>query len=183
MSYFPVEDFVGNGALKGILPKLLEEGWDNVRNLKLMKSEDMDAINMTQQQKDALEMRSYLHDRALMQYGDKLEDSRKSLAKLLELSNDDLSAQFGMKRGHIASFLKKKISCYPLQAPHSLPSTQKTTTSPRYNYIINNVFNSWVKKNTSKVCLFVLHKRESCSSVDSEEVELEALVDSRVAHR
>ncbi|CAL5413448.1 unnamed protein product [Camellia sinensis] len=138
MSYFPVEDFVGNGALKGILPRLLEEGWDNVRNLKLMKSEDMDAINMTQQQKDALEMRSYLHDRALMQYGDKLEDSRKSLAKLLELSNDDLSAQFGMKRGHIASFLKKKISCYPLQAPHSLPSTQKTTTSPRYNYIINN---------------------------------------------
>ncbi|THG10573.1 hypothetical protein TEA_005658 [Camellia sinensis var. sinensis] len=94
MTYFSVEDFVGNGALKGILPKLLEEGWDDVRNLKLMKSEDMDAINMTQQQKDALEMRSYLHDRALMQYGDKLEDSGKSLAKLLELSNDDLSAQF-----------------------------------------------------------------------------------------
>ncbi|KAL7204901.1 hypothetical protein ACSBR2_017920 [Camellia fascicularis] len=85
MAYFPVEDFVGNGALKGILPKLLEEGWDNVRNLKLMKSEDMDAINMTQQQKDALEMRSYL-----------------------ELSNHGLSAQFGMKRGHIASFLEKK---------------------------------------------------------------------------
>ncbi|CAL5413464.1 unnamed protein product [Camellia sinensis] len=134
-----LEDFVGNGALKGILPKLLEEGWDNIRNLKLMKSEDMNAINMTQQQKDALEIRSYLHDRALMQYGDKLEDSGKSLAKLLELSNDDLSAQFGMKRGHIASFLEKRISCYHLQAPHSLPSTQKTNTPPRYNYIINSV--------------------------------------------
>ncbi|CAL5381630.1 unnamed protein product [Camellia sinensis] len=137
MTYFSVEDFVGNGALKGILPKLLEEGWDDVRNLKLMKSEDMDAINMTQQQKDALEMRSYLHDRALMQYGDKLEDSGKSLAKLLELSNDDLSAQFGMKRGHTASFLEKSISCH-LQAPYSLPSTKKTNTPPRYNYIINS---------------------------------------------
>ncbi|CAL5381638.1 unnamed protein product [Camellia sinensis] len=132
-----VEDVVGNGTLKGILPKLLEEGWDDVRNLKLMKSEDMDAINMTQQQKDALEMRSYLHDHALMQYGDKLEDSGKSLAKLLELSNDDLSAQFGMKRGHIASFLEKSISCH-LQAPYSLPSTKKTNTPPRYNYIINS---------------------------------------------
>ncbi|CAL5416327.1 unnamed protein product [Camellia sinensis] len=138
MTCFPVEDFVGNGALKGILPKLLEEGWDNVWNLKLMKLEDMDAINMTQQQKDALEMRLYLCHRALMQYGDKLEESGKSLAKLLELSNEDLSAQFGMKRGHIASFLKKRISCYPLQAPHSLPSTQKTNTPPRYDYIINN---------------------------------------------
>ncbi|KAL7210040.1 hypothetical protein ACSBR1_031587 [Camellia fascicularis] len=128
MTYFSVEDFVGNGALKEILPKLLEEGWDNGRNLKLMKSEDMDAINMTQQQKDTLEMRSYLHDCALMQYGDKLEDSGKSLAKLLELSNDDLFAQFGMKKGHIASFLEKRISCYPLQALHSLPSTQKTNT-------------------------------------------------------
>ncbi|GMP41267.1 hypothetical protein CsSME_00011426 [Camellia sinensis var. sinensis] len=137
MTYFSVEDVVGNGTLKGILPKLLEEGWDDVRNLKLMKSEDMDAINMTQQQKDALEMRSYLHDHALMQYGDKLEDSGKSLAKLLELSNDDLSAQFGMKRGHIASFLEKSISCH-LQAPYSLPSTKKTNTPPRYNYIINS---------------------------------------------
>ena len=31
--------------------------------------------------------------------------------------------------------------------------------------------------------MFVLHKRESCSSVDSEEFEPEALVDSGVAHR
>ncbi|THG14862.1 hypothetical protein TEA_016899 [Camellia sinensis var. sinensis] len=45
------------------------------------------------------------------------------------------------------------------------------------------VFNSWFKKHTSKVCLFILHKRESCSSVDSEEFEPEPLVDSGVAHR
>ncbi|THG19946.1 hypothetical protein TEA_021567 [Camellia sinensis var. sinensis] len=38
------------------------------------------------------------------------------------------------------------------------------------------------QKDTSKDCLFILYKRESCSSVDSEEFEPEALVDSRVAH-
>ncbi|KAL7177783.1 hypothetical protein ACSBR2_031029 [Camellia fascicularis] len=121
MTCFPLEDFVGNGALKGILPKLLEEGWDNVRNLKLMKSEDMDAINMTQQQKDALEMRSYLHHRALMQYGDKLEESGKSLAKLLELSNDDLSAQFLGKKNQLLSFTGTTYSPFNPKDQHTSP--------------------------------------------------------------
>ena len=49
--------------------------------------------------------------------------------------------------------------------------------------MFNRVFNSCVKKNTSKVCLFILYKRESCSSVDSEEYEPEVLVDSGAAHR
>ena len=44
------------------------------------------------------------------------------------------------------------------------------------------MFNSWFKEYTSKDYLFVLHKRESCSSMDSEEFMPEALVDSRVAH-
>ena len=51
MASFSVEDFVGDGALKGLLPKLLEEGWDDVPTLKIMNPEDMDAINMTRQQK------------------------------------------------------------------------------------------------------------------------------------
>lgn len=51
MASFSVEDFVGNGILKDLLPTLLEEGWDDVPTLKVMNSEDMDAINMTQQQK------------------------------------------------------------------------------------------------------------------------------------
>lgn len=51
MASFSMEDFIGNGALKGLLPKLVEEGWDDVPTLKIMNSEDMDAINMTQQQK------------------------------------------------------------------------------------------------------------------------------------
>lgn len=51
MASFSMEDFVGNGVLKQLLPKLLEEGWDDVPTLKIMNSEDMDAISMTQQQK------------------------------------------------------------------------------------------------------------------------------------
>lgn len=51
MASFSVEDFIGNGILKGLLPKLLEEGWDDVPTLKVMNSEDMDAIHMIQQQK------------------------------------------------------------------------------------------------------------------------------------
>lgn len=46
-----MEDFVGDGCLRELLPKLLEEGWGNVPTLKLMNSEDMGALNMTQQQK------------------------------------------------------------------------------------------------------------------------------------
>lgn len=45
-----MEDFVGNGSLKEHLQKLLDEGWDDVPTLKVMNSEDMRAINMTQQQ-------------------------------------------------------------------------------------------------------------------------------------
>ena len=51
MASFSIEDFVGDGVLKELLPKLLEEGWDDVPTLKIMNSEDMDAINLTQHQK------------------------------------------------------------------------------------------------------------------------------------
>ena len=51
MASFSIEDFVGGGVLKELLPKLLEEGWDDVPTLKIMNSEDMDAINLTQHQK------------------------------------------------------------------------------------------------------------------------------------
>ena len=51
MASFAMEDFVGNGTLKELLPKLLEEGWDDVPTLKIMNSEDMNELNMTQQQK------------------------------------------------------------------------------------------------------------------------------------
>ncbi|KAL8027102.1 hypothetical protein ABFX02_14G073800 [Erythranthe guttata] len=108
MASFSTEDFVGNGRLKELLPKLLDQGWDDVPTLKVMNSDDMDEIGMTRPQKDALEIRSYLHDRALMQYGDQLEASGKSLAELLSLSNTDLSSLYPMKRGHIARFMDRK---------------------------------------------------------------------------
>lgn len=61
MASYAMEDFVGNGVLKGQLPKLLEEGWDDVPTLKIMNAEDMDAINMTQQQKVGLYCESASH--------------------------------------------------------------------------------------------------------------------------
>lgn len=51
MASFSMEEFLGNGDLKGLLPKLVEEGWDDVPTLKIMNSDDMNAINMTQEQK------------------------------------------------------------------------------------------------------------------------------------
>ncbi|KAF5941773.1 hypothetical protein HYC85_019415 [Camellia sinensis] len=137
-----MEGFVGNGALKRVIPKLIEEGWDDVPTLKLMKAEDMDSINMTQQQKDALEMRSYLHDCALIQYGDKLESAGKSLQELLELSIDEISSQFGMKKGHVARFIERRTSNSsvpnPLQQPpQALTSSRKTTKTSSNNSIHN----------------------------------------------
>ncbi|KAM7464418.1 hypothetical protein LguiA_032539 [Lonicera macranthoides] len=136
MASFSMDDFVGNGTLKKLLPKLLEEGWDDVPTLKIMNSEDMNAINMTQQQKDALEIRSYLHDRALMQYGDKLEASGKGLPELLNLSNTDLSSQFGMKRGHLARFMDRTSTCAidPLPSSSALTARKMITTSSRNSF-------------------------------------------------
>lgn len=42
-----------------------------------------------------------------MQYADKIEAYGKSLPELLNLSTMDLSAQFDMKRGHIARFVNR----------------------------------------------------------------------------
>ncbi|KGN52006.1 uncharacterized protein LOC101217484 [Cucumis sativus] len=118
MGSFSVEDFVGNGVLKDLLPTLLDEGWDDVPTLKVMNSEDMDAINMTRQQKEAIEIRTYLHDRSLMPYADRLESTGKCLPELLSISVEDLTSQFHMKRGHIARFHDRKSSCVD-------PSTNK----------------------------------------------------------
>lgn len=123
MASFSIEDFVGDGVLKELIPKLLEEGWDDVPTLKIMNPEDMDAINMTQHQKDALEIRTYLHDRALMQYGDKLEASRKSLPELLNLSTEDLSSQFGMKGATLHVSQIETINA-PILYPNLMASLQ-----------------------------------------------------------
>ncbi|CAI9779280.1 unnamed protein product [Fraxinus pennsylvanica] len=124
-----MEEFVGSGSLKELLPRLIEEGWDDVPALKIINSEDMDEMGMSQQHKDALEIRSYLHDRALLQYGDKLEASGKCLPELLSLSVADLSSQLEMKRGHVARFLDRTSACAtdPPPVSHSSLTTRRNT--------------------------------------------------------
>ncbi|KAJ8760569.1 hypothetical protein K2173_015236 [Erythroxylum novogranatense] len=127
MASYSMEDFVGNGALNELLPKLLEEGWDDVPTVKLMNSEDMDVLNMTQRQKDALEIRTYLHDRVLMQYGDMLEASGKCLPEILSLSTKEITTQFGLKRGHLVRFTNRTgLRTEHLHTSYSLPRRTMT---------------------------------------------------------
>ncbi|XP_026662604.2 uncharacterized protein LOC103712748 [Phoenix dactylifera] len=130
MASFSIEEFLGEGALKGLIPKLVAGGWDDVPTIKMMNSEDMDWIKLTQQQKDALELRSYLHDRSLMEYADRLESSKKSLAELLSTSTLELSSQFGMKRGHVARFIDRASACRVSMPPsYVLPARERSMSS------------------------------------------------------
>ncbi|CAN0923490.1 Peroxiredoxin-like 2A [Linum grandiflorum] len=130
MASFSMEDFVGNGVLKELLPKLLAEGWDDVPTLKIMTDEDMDAINLSRPQKNALEIRTYLHDRALMFYADRVEASGKSLQELLALSNAEMASRFAMKRGHVARFLDRTTACTePLSKPDPVRKPHHQTPS------------------------------------------------------
>ncbi|XP_039141792.1 uncharacterized protein LOC120279025 [Dioscorea cayenensis subsp. rotundata] len=127
MASFAMDEFLGDGELKGLIPKLLSCGWDDVPTIKMMNSEDMDHLHLTQQQKDALELRSYLHDRALMEYADRLEASGKSLVELLSTNTVVLSSQFGMKRGHVVRFVDRASACRISMPPNStLPARQKS---------------------------------------------------------
>ncbi|KAL4185641.1 hypothetical protein AMTRI_Chr10g6950 [Amborella trichopoda] len=130
MASYSMEEFVGDGVLKDLLPMLIADGWDDVPTLKMMNSEDMDSMKMSQRQKDALELRSYLHDRSLMQYGERLEASGLALPKLLNSSTTVLSSQFGMKRGHITRFIDRSLACGIAMPPSSaLPLRKRTTSS------------------------------------------------------
>ncbi|KAF5443474.1 hypothetical protein F2P56_036028 [Juglans regia] len=143
MASFSLVEFVGNGVLKGLLPKLLAEGWDDVPTLKIMNSEDMNALNMTQQQKHALEIRCYLHDRSLMQYGDKLESDGRCLPELLGMSMEDLSSHFHMRRGHIARFMGRTSACIdPLPTPSALSTTKIISSTPSRNDSLQKSFQS-----------------------------------------
>ncbi|KAH9772192.1 hypothetical protein KPL71_012948 [Citrus sinensis] len=173
MASYAMEDFVGNGVLKGQLPKLLEEGWDDVPTLKIMNAEDMDAINMTQQQKDALEIRSYLHDRALMQYADIFEASGKSLPELLNLSTGDLSSQFGMKRGHMARFKDRTSAC-------SDPMPKSDTLTARNNSSIPSRNNSIYKSYTSVKSTKMQSVRSSLSRTGANKSLEQSLADFKI---
>ncbi|CAL5334290.1 unnamed protein product [Camellia sinensis] len=178
MASFSMENFVGNGSLKELLPKLIEEGWDDVPMFKIMNSQDMDGVNMTQQQKanflkfspkfdDSLEIRSNLHDHALMQYEDKLEASGKCLPELLGLSTGDLSTQFGIKRGHITRFTDRTIACAaaPLPPSYALPSRRRTTTLPTSNSIYKNAEHSRSLLSLLFILMFVVGLVKYCERV------------------
>ena len=51
MASYSMEEFLGDGVLKGLIPKLVEGGWDDVPTLKMMNSQDMDALNLIVAQK------------------------------------------------------------------------------------------------------------------------------------
>ncbi|KAF9623590.1 hypothetical protein IFM89_003380 [Coptis chinensis] len=77
---------------------------------------------------DALELRSYLHDRDLTQYGDKLEVCGKSLPELLNVDTLTLSSQFGIKRGHIARFTDRGSACgIPIPPAYAIPARKRAT--------------------------------------------------------
>ncbi|KAH7684071.1 Thioredoxin-like protein [Dioscorea alata] len=126
MASFALEEFLGEGILKDLMHKLIEAGWDDVPTIKMMNSEDMELIKFNQQQKNALELRIYLHDRALMEYAEKLEASNKSLTELLGSSTIALSSQFSMKRGHVARFIDQtRTSRISMPPNYTLPARQR----------------------------------------------------------
>jgi len=127
MSSYLLEDFVGNGVLKDQIDMLLADGWDDVPTLKMMTPEDMDLLQLTQFHRDALEIRTYLHDRSLMQYADALEKSGKTLHELLETSPETLMSDYHMKRGHVARFIDRASAC-SIQLPRNLNLPARVTT-------------------------------------------------------
>ncbi|KAI5059091.1 hypothetical protein GOP47_0025410 [Adiantum capillus-veneris] len=137
MASFSLEEFVGNGVLKQLLPSLVEEGWDDVPTLKMMSAEDMDAHNLSQQQRDVLEIRTYLHDRSLMEYADKLEASGKGLPELLNLSPATLSTQYGMRRGHVARFIDRAMACGIVMPPSLTPVPTSRRRSSRSSFTLS----------------------------------------------
>ncbi|CAM6041089.1 unnamed protein product [Sphagnum compactum] len=127
MASYELPEFVGNGILKDHMDTLLADGWDDVPTLKMMSPSDMDLLQLTQLQRDALELRIYLHDRSLMQYADKLEASGRNLSELLNTQPSVLTSEYGMKRGHVARFVDRASACgIEMPSTLSLPARKIT---------------------------------------------------------
>lgn len=119
MSSFALEEFVGNGVLRDQMDSFIADGWADVPTLKFMSKEDMDTLQLSQMQRDALEIRSHLHDRMLMRYADTLEASGKTLSELLSTSPTQLTIDYKMRRGHVARFLEMGGAC-AVKLPNNL---------------------------------------------------------------
>ncbi|KAG0621536.1 hypothetical protein M758_3G027500 [Ceratodon purpureus] len=128
---FALEEFVGNGALLERLDNLIEDGWADVPTLKVMSKEDMELLGLTQEQRDALEIRTYLHDRLLMKYADSIEASGKTLTELLSTSPTQLTNEFKMRRGHVARFLDQGSAC-AVKVPENLVLPARRVTAAHH---------------------------------------------------
>jgi hypothetical protein len=78
-----------------------------------------------------LEIRTYLHDKLLMDYADTLEASGKNLPELLSTSPADLTAEYKMKRGHVARFLDRGSAC-GIQMPKNLVLPARKVTAAHH---------------------------------------------------
>lgn len=105
---------------------------------------------------DALGLRSYLHERGLMKYAEKMEASGKYLPELLNFSSMDLSAQFDMKRGHIARFVDRtrcddsfKLRAIPTRKRSSIFYRDDSIPKSHASYSSNGMKRSYLRSNTT----------------------------------
>lgn len=165
MSSFSMEEFLGDGVLIGIIPKFIAAGWDDVPTLKMMDSENMELLELTQPQKDALELRTYLHDRSLMRYADRMEASGLKLPDLLSMTTASLSSQFGMKRIHAARFVRRENSfrvCVP--SSYVPPTTENNVSCTTENCNVDEHGSNKGALHTLKSHLSVNQKYDSSTT-------------------
>lgn len=48
---YSIQDFAGNGVLKDLVDKLEADGWDDVPTLKMINAADMEALQLTDEQR------------------------------------------------------------------------------------------------------------------------------------
>uniref|UniRef100_A0A7I4DAF2 Peroxiredoxin-like 2A n=1 Tax=Physcomitrium patens TaxID=3218 RepID=A0A7I4DAF2_PHYPA len=120
MASYSLEEFLGARVLKGLGVKFAADGWDDVPTIKMIDAEDMEALELTDAQRDALELRIYLHNRSLLQYADSMEGSGIGLIDLMSMKPADLVSKFGMRKSHVSTFIDTSASC-GLQMPPNLP--------------------------------------------------------------
>ncbi|XP_024372646.1 uncharacterized protein [Physcomitrium patens] len=119
MASYSLDEFLGAGVLKDMGSNFAEDGWDDVPTLKIIRADDMDALNLTDIQRDALELRIYLHNRSLMKYAERLEASGIGLIDLISMKPSELATKFRMRRNHVTTFVDTTMSC-AIQLPPDL---------------------------------------------------------------
>ncbi|KAG0629588.1 hypothetical protein M758_1G115100 [Ceratodon purpureus] len=119
MASYSLDEFLGDGLLKDFGPKFADDGWDDVPTIKVIGLEDMEALGLDDAQRDALELRIYLHNRSLMKYAEKMEASGVGLIDLMSMKPADLASKFGMRKTHVTTFVDTSMSC-GIQMPPDL---------------------------------------------------------------